>query len=157
MTELTIYVYLSRAATPLTMLRLSEWGRQFGPRNKERDLTGMLMTVGDHFVQILEGKRNTVLALVERIKQDPRHTDFRVLAVRPISERVFGHWAMRLIRLEDRLYLGIAEIAELRRQTRTLVGSEDPPKEAFIDLLKALPKTLKRHKLDEPSSVSEEQ
>lgn len=154
LSDLIAYIYLSRAVEPLAMPRLSEWGRHFGPRNKEREVTGVLLTVGDHFVQLLEGRRSTVLALADTIKQDPRHEDFRVLAVRPIRERSFGRWAMRLMRLEDRLYLGLAEVAALRAAVRQLVGNQDPPKEAFIELLQALPATLKRNKIDAESVAS---
>ncbi len=45
-------------------------------------------------MQTLEGPEASVRALVEKIRNDPRHSKFRTLMEGPILERSFGTWSM---------------------------------------------------------------
>lgn len=69
-------------------------------RKNERDeLSGMLLFTGAHFLQVIEGRRGALEALYERLTQDPRHHDLRVLDLRRIDARRFGDWRMGYLRL----------------------------------------------------------
>ena len=63
--------------------------------NSALAVTGLLLAHAGYFIQVLEGSHATISALVGRIALDPRHTDLKVLATAPISQRAFGRWAMR--------------------------------------------------------------
>ena len=64
-------------------------------RNNRRDsLTGLLVSGGRRFLQVLEGERNAVEAAFARIKADPRHFAVVVLGRKEIAERAFPHWEM---------------------------------------------------------------
>jgi hypothetical protein len=62
--------------------------------NTALDVTGALYLANGLFLQSLEGREETISALFDRIRRDPRHTDCRVLDRRPISARVFVGWSM---------------------------------------------------------------
>ena len=64
-------------------------------RCNERDnVTGALMCRRDIFVQLLEGPEDAVNAAYARIARDDRHLDLKMRASGPVSERLFGDWAM---------------------------------------------------------------
>ncbi|WP_447648078.1 BLUF domain-containing protein [Microbacterium forte] len=87
-------VYCSSATQPFGEHELGELLSVSRARNSDRDITGMLLYRGGEFVQILEGPRSVVEALMERIGRDPRHTDVRVLIEEPLHERRFRDWTM---------------------------------------------------------------
>lgn len=64
-------------------------------RNSRVGLTGVLWTGAGCFAQVLEGEIEPLTATVDRIRRDPRHTDFAVLLDRDVMHRQFGTWSMR--------------------------------------------------------------
>lgn len=63
--------------------------------NNTRDgITGALICRRDIYLQLLEGPATNVQAAFERIGRDDRHVDVKTLVSKPVSERVFGDWAM---------------------------------------------------------------
>lgn len=64
-------------------------------RNNRRDhLTGCLISHEGRFLQVVEGSRGDIDMLLSRLRADPRHTNLRLLADQPVSERRFNAWAM---------------------------------------------------------------
>ena len=71
-------------------------------RGNARSAIGGVLYYGDgFFLQCLEGPRDTVEALTEKIWQDPRHDDCRVLKKEAIDARLFADWAMKFVALEN--------------------------------------------------------
>ncbi len=62
--------------------------------NRSLDVTGMLVYQAGSFLQVLEGDRDTVLGLFEKIEKDPRHNDVRILLRAEIAAREFADWNM---------------------------------------------------------------
>jgi len=62
--------------------------------NEGKQITGILLYRAGRFVQVLEGPRPVVLELLERIRDDDRHSDVRVLLDGPIRSRDFAEWSM---------------------------------------------------------------
>lgn len=87
-------VYCSSATHPFGEHDLAELLATSRARNSALDITGMLLYRGGEFVQILEGARSDVEALMEKIGRDPRHRDVRVLLEEPLHERRFEEWTM---------------------------------------------------------------
>ncbi|MBT2476194.1 BLUF domain-containing protein [Microbacterium sp. ISL-103] len=87
-------VYCSSATHTFGERELAELLAVSRERNSARDITGMLLYRGGEFVQILEGPRSDVEALMQAIGRDPRHTDVRVLLEEPLHERRFDEWTM---------------------------------------------------------------
>lgn len=80
---------------------------QSARNNHQLDVTGILMTSGRIFFQLLEGPPEAVEELYRKIVFDPRHTDILLLSGELVDERLFPDWAMRQVRLgadaDDRL------------------------------------------------------
>ena len=69
--------------------------------NQRRDITGLLVFDGMHFCQQFEGSDVEVAALMERIRQDPRHTDVELLHHGPLAERRFRRWSLGYTSVDD--------------------------------------------------------
>jgi hypothetical protein len=67
--------------------------------NAKNGLTGVLITAGDCFIQVLEGSRAAVCATFNSIVQDKRNSDVTMLKFEEITERKFESWAMGEINL----------------------------------------------------------
>lgn len=63
--------------------------------NAAHDLNGALICRNDLYLQLLEGPKEAVDLLYEKILKDDRHVEARKLAYRPIRIRMFPEWAMR--------------------------------------------------------------
>ncbi len=62
--------------------------------NLTANITGMLLYKDGNFMQTLEGPVPAVKTLVEKIRNDPRHRNFKILMEGPITERSFESWSM---------------------------------------------------------------
>ena len=70
--------------------------------NSANMVTGYLIFDKNWFVQILEGEKSVVHQTYEKIAQDSRHADSKILVQRDIAVRQFGDWSMGgAMRLED--------------------------------------------------------
>jgi hypothetical protein len=66
--------------------------------NNERvGVTGALLFNRGCFGQVLEGLRDSVETIFERIQQDDRHGDVSLLAFEPVAERAFENWSMGFV------------------------------------------------------------
>jgi hypothetical protein len=63
--------------------------------NARNDITGALICRSDIFLQLLEGPTGKVETTFDRIAQDDRHIDVRVLVRSRVEDRLFGDWAMK--------------------------------------------------------------
>jgi hydroxymethylpyrimidine pyrophosphatase-like HAD family hydrolase len=52
-------------------------------------VSGMLLYTGTEFIQILEGDEKVVEELLDTIKKDPRHRDFRIIEKKKITHREY--------------------------------------------------------------------
>ena len=87
-------VYISRAKDGLEESDLREILQVSRSNNTGTDISGMLLYKQGEFMQALEGKRQSVESLFERISQDERHSDVLVLARKEIPQRNFDGWSM---------------------------------------------------------------
>jgi hypothetical protein len=69
--------------------------------NKELGVTGLLCYRDRCFTQFLEGEKDVVKNLYEKIKKDHRHLGCFVLLERPIETRLFDQWYMALRNVDD--------------------------------------------------------
>jgi hypothetical protein len=87
-------IYSSAAAPDLDMKDLEQMLEESRVRNKARGITGVLVFVDGVFLQILEGEKDTVLALLKTIARDPRHTNLKVFHEQDTDARAFASWSM---------------------------------------------------------------
>lgn len=87
-------IYSSEAAATLTDRDLEEILVDSRVDNEARDVTGALLFVDRVFVQILEGSRVAVEALMAKIERDPRHHSVTVFHTAEVPDRIFDSWRM---------------------------------------------------------------
>lgn len=63
-------------------------------RNRAVGVTGLLVADANAFLQVLEGPRDTVSALFQRISTDPRHERVTLSEVAEIAELAYPQWGM---------------------------------------------------------------
>ena len=62
--------------------------------NALEGITGLLWSDGRRFLQVFEGPEDSVAATLERIVEDSRHEDIRILHDITTDGRQFGGWTM---------------------------------------------------------------
>ena len=70
--------------------------------NGAAGVSGLLLVHRHHFLQALEGSAEAVMGIYERIVQDHRHTDIRLLGVNRAERRQFADWALCVRRVHAR-------------------------------------------------------
>ena len=95
-------VYCSRIAPGVTeadVQAIVATARRYNPAH---GLTGLLVYGSDVFFQWLEGPKESVVALMNNIRRDTRHTTVVELTVNEeVRERVFPTWDMELVQPDD--------------------------------------------------------
>ena len=110
-------MYASRATPAIGAEVVSAIVKKAKAGNAKVGITSVLCCCSEGaFLQVLEGGRNAVSRLYNRIAADPRHTDVVLLGYEEIAERRFAGWAMgqvNLSRLNPALVLKYSETAVL--------------------------------------------
>jgi hypothetical protein len=92
-------LYASRAAEPVPDGLVEAILQQARRNNPELGITGALCHGGEVFLQVLEGGRDPVNALYNRIVCDRRHRRVTLLDYTEIPERRFAGWTMGQVNL----------------------------------------------------------
>ena len=90
-------MYASRAADSVNAEELAAILKKSKENNAATGVTGVLCFCffnADIFLQVLEGSRDAVSSVYNRIAQDPRHHDVVLLHYEEIGERHFSSWSM---------------------------------------------------------------
>jgi len=94
-------IYLSFFSHHLSSEALEEILTASRRNNEQLGVTGLLIVKGDSFLQALEGEKETVYALYEKIKHDKRHRDVMKVSEETIEQRAFANWSMGFKNLND--------------------------------------------------------
>jgi hypothetical protein len=94
--------YVSRATAPMSSEQLLDLLQTCLGNNAGDGITGMLLYGNETFLQSLEGDEDVVDGLLERIREDSRHTDIQVLHRRSIRRREYSDWSMGFKRVSAR-------------------------------------------------------
>jgi len=92
-------LYASRLAQAASDSLIDPILQQARRNNPELGITGVLCHGGDLFLQVLEGGREPVNLLYNRIVCDRRHKAVTLLQYEEILERRFGGWTMGQVNL----------------------------------------------------------
>jgi hypothetical protein len=94
-------LYASRARDPITNETIASILSQSRKNNPETGVTGVLCVChGGVFIQVLEGGRDEVNRLYNKVLHDNRHVDVTLLEYAEISERRFSGWRMGRVDLD---------------------------------------------------------
>lgn len=96
MNEVYCLIYSSRISLKAlmsfsTLMSLAEDAKE---KNAHDGITGFLCFGNNNFLQYVEGSKDAIDRLVNRLKADRRHKDFRILMQKCIPERLFKEWPM---------------------------------------------------------------
>ncbi len=84
--------------------------------NAKSGITGVMLYVRGNIIQVLEGEKEAVEMLYERIQLDSRHAQVTTVLSRPISERLFSAWWMGFETLTDRQLEEITALIDLEKK-----------------------------------------
>ncbi len=90
-------VYSSKSGSPMQTGDLQELLDHSRTSNAANGITGALVYAGGIFLQILEGDKDLLNDLMEKIRQDVRHENVIVLQEREVPAPVFGSWKMAYV------------------------------------------------------------
>lgn len=93
--------YVSTAVGPQTTTVTGSILKTAQAWNAQHGITGVLCQGQGVFLQALEGERDTVTRLYERIAADRRHKNVEMIHCENITERRYGQWAMAHVNLSD--------------------------------------------------------
>lgn len=122
--ELIYVSTLDPQAPPTVVADIASKARRF---NEANGITGLLVFDGMRFCQQIEGSQKQVLALLERIRDDPRHMNLEVVHHGPLAQRRFRNFSLAYTTTDDEMVL--AELEKL---------DAEPAVEAFVKLLGTL-------------------
>ena len=112
--QLHEFLYFSKLAADAPIHVVADIARKSRIANRSRDITGLLIFDGMHFCQQFEGSDTEVAGLMERIRQDPRHTNIELLHYGPLAERRFKRWSLGYTLMDD--VDALARLEQLRGQ-----------------------------------------
>jgi hypothetical protein len=94
--------YISKFTRPFSHDEIDQLAADAAERNRSLGVTGMLMSSGGIFYQVLEGPADAVDKLFQKIAADARHKDVLVLTTQEeIEDRQFPSWAMKKVNLDE--------------------------------------------------------
>lgn len=94
-------IYKSRAEREIDWDFVNQLIARSESKNKEADITGVLLATRTHFLQVLEGSFEDINRLFFRIARDGRHDDVQLVAFNCVESRLFGGWAMHAVGVFD--------------------------------------------------------
>ncbi len=109
--------------------------------NEKCGITGMLLYHKGLFLQVIEGEKETLAGLSEKIFEDPRHHDIEQIAFEPISARSFSTWSMGFANLGDTAHLhirGHRDVHEAMQQWEAKVLGLAAAKQLLLQVQRAV-------------------
>lgn len=103
--------------------------------NLEAGLTGALIYDNKSFLQWLEGGAAEIRAVFERIANDPRHSNVKLLSVRILENRLFPNWTMTAAVAQDQTLRGLTLVPHLSLVEFTPAQWSETDVVCFMDAL----------------------
>ena len=97
--------YHSVAKPDITLKDVEEIMDISSKNNAELGITGCLIYHNKFFLQILEGEKDTVLSLFDKIKLDERNDQVTLLSTDESELRIFKEWSMAYYQIPDQTEL----------------------------------------------------
>jgi hypothetical protein len=94
MNNLFTLVYLSNATNAFSEEEFKDILTASRANNSHIEVSGVLIYCDGNILQVLEGPKESVYKVYDKIKTDPRHADFIILQSRDIPARNFEGWSM---------------------------------------------------------------
>lgn len=135
-------IYISRARSTVSPEALRDLADRAARRNASRNITGILIQLGNYFIQVLEGPEDVVMALFHTITDDSRHTQVRLLHKEATATPAFAQWSMGCLNLDAEYDVDLELYREMRERIRSITRDHMIAKECMVEILKTLPSLL---------------
>ncbi|WP_373519005.1 BLUF domain-containing protein [Pricia sp.] len=94
-------------------------------RNAKSGITGCLVYYNRRFIQILEGNQRTIQELYQKIENDDRHVQVRIIAENAVEKRTFPDWGMAYFPIDEGS-VSRSELEQFRRNLKLLADFSKP-------------------------------
>jgi hypothetical protein len=94
-------IYLSSGLKDLTSSDVKEILAKAKENNRAKNITGILLYLDKNFIQVLEGKKEEVIKLYQKISLDHRHKNVIKVIEGEIASRQFDKWDMGFIEIDS--------------------------------------------------------
>lgn len=94
-------IYLSSATELYTSSDLADILTKSRKNNTDKDVSGLLLYHEGSILQILEGDKETVMGLYDKIGQDNRHNNIMKMVTGTTEQRNFPDWSMGFKTVSD--------------------------------------------------------
>jgi len=129
-------LYISETTVEMSAEQIQTIREQSQRNNALLGITGLMLTGGCVFAQVLEGPELNVLRLYVKIMEDSRHFNCKLVHISPVKELFFKNWFMGVIEATP---LEFEHIAEMRARREESVSSV-----AFTNLMQQFVVRLKK-------------
>ena len=130
--DLESLVYVSSAVRLLSPDEIGDLLKRARARNKEYDITGVLLHNNGNFVQYIEGPKDNLDIIYKIIQEDARHTGLILISREAIQSRQFGDWPLGFLTKNGEGYVDSPSEKQLIEKILELPG--DNPSTAQIVL-----------------------
>ena len=96
MADLFRIAYISTAKGGSYAIDINTLTKQCQRNNRLHGVTGLLLWSGRSFLQVIEGKKDTLETLMKNIEADTRHHSIVIFENNPIDYSLFTGWAMEV-------------------------------------------------------------
>lgn len=110
--------------------------------NNRNDISGILLYLGTHFVQLIEGESEQVLKLFRKISKDPRHKNIQVVIKQEVSERTFEFCSMGFLDTEGLSRDDIERAMDCETLIKMSVAGARIPRERVLDIFESFRRKL---------------
>lgn len=100
-TKLYEVLYVSTIAPTAPISVVADIAAKSRIWNQAQDITGLLIFDGLRFCQQIEGSQKQVLALIERISSDTRHSNVTIFHHGSLAERRFRSFSLTFTDVDD--------------------------------------------------------
>lgn len=87
-------IYVSQATSSIQLDEIENILEASRANNQVEQVTGMLMYKDRLFLQILEGEKDHVFSVYNRVKDDSRHQGVQIIEELEVPKRQFDQWIM---------------------------------------------------------------
>lgn len=118
-------VYFSTSVGAFEEKDLAVILRQSRANNPPQGITGVMLYIRGSIIQVLEGDRDVLETLYNKIERDPRHTGISKVFSRPISQRLFADWNMGYETITTQQLANIQDIVKLDNSGKPVLNADD--------------------------------
>ncbi len=105
-------IYVSWAKHEFAVKELFDLLAHSRKNNQKLSVTGLLLYKDRQFFQLLEGDKQAVFAIMEKVARDPRHEGVTYLYRATASARLFPEWSMGFSRMKVLAKMGVEGLAD---------------------------------------------